>query len=149
MGDAPARAAPALQPGQTFRCTIPLRWGDMDALNHLNNTIYFRLMEEARIQLFHASSMNVQPKHQYAILAHASCDFRKPLVYPATTVVTHHVTRVGRSSLTFQLVIENEAEPGLEYASGSNVLVWVDAETGRALPWPEHVLAALARTFGA
>ncbi len=35
-----------------FVVNIPLRWGDMDAMSHLNNVMYFRLMEEARIQWF-------------------------------------------------------------------------------------------------
>ncbi len=37
--------------GAWHQIDLPLRWGDMDALNHLNNTIYFRVMEEARISI--------------------------------------------------------------------------------------------------
>ena len=44
---------------RVYRKTIPLRWGDLDAMNHLNNTLYFRLMEEARISWFVENGMMV------------------------------------------------------------------------------------------
>lgn len=150
LGAASAGASDAavLAPGATHVCELPLRWGDSDALNHLNNTLYFRLMEEARIQILYAAELRV-PDDVGPILAHASCDFLRPLTYPATVRVTHTLTRVGRSSMEFELMLEKVGDEGggpgnNPYARGRNVLVWMDFVANRSAPWPAGVLASLA-----
>ena len=60
-----------------FILEVPLRWGDMDAMAHLNNVMYFRLMEEARIQWFQQFGFPTLPSGEAPILAHAACDFVK------------------------------------------------------------------------
>ena len=128
---------------RVFRKIIPLRWGDLDAMNHLNNTLYFRLMEEARICWFNENDIMADGAGDGPILAHASCDFIKPMTYPCDALVTQTVTRVGRSSMDLDLTIEgDEAEP-LLYAKGRNVLVWMDYRSGKSAPWPAQLLKAL------
>jgi len=134
------------RPGSRYDCDLELRWGDLDALNHLNNTIYFRLMEEARIRMLLACGMPL-PGERVAILAHASCDFLRSLTYPATVRVTHVLARVGRSSMEFELSLARADDPGTVYAKGRNVLVWTDAAAGRSEPWPAEVLQRLAGIF--
>ncbi|WP_415830262.1 acyl-CoA thioesterase [Bordetella flabilis] len=136
----PDTAAPP--PGSTHVVDVPLRWGDSDALNHLNNTLYFRLMEEARMQLLYGAGLSL-PADAGPILAHASCDFLRPLTYPAEVRVTHTLTRVGRSSMEFELTLDKRGDPRGPYARGRNVLVWMDYQGNRAEPWPAHVLSAL------
>lgn len=138
---APDPATPPL--GSTHIVELPLRWGDSDALNHLNNTLYFRLMEEARMQLLYAAGVSL-PADAGPILAHASCDFLRPLTYPAAVRVTHTLTRVGRSSMEFELTLEKTGDARGPYAQGRNVLVWMDYLGNRSAPWPPGVLAALA-----
>jgi acyl-CoA thioester hydrolase len=128
---------------RVYRKIIPLRWGDLDAMRHLNNTLYFRLMEEARISWFVDNDMNTTGEGEGPILAFASCDFVKPMTYPCNAVVTQTVTRVGRSSMDLDMTIEgDEAEPVL-YARGKNVLVWMDYAQGKSAPWPGPFLEAL------
>jgi len=137
----------ALAPGATHVFELPLRWGDSDALNHLNNTLYFRLMEEARMQILYGADLRL-PADDGPILAHASCDFLRPLTYPATVRVTHTLTRIGRSSMEFELVLDKVGEEGGgPYARGRNVLVWMDYVANRSAPWPPATLAALARVL--
>ena len=121
---------------------IPLRWGDLDAMNHLNNTLYFRLMEEARICWFHEHDMMARNDGDGPILAHASCDFIKPMTYPCNALVTQTVTRVGRSSMDLDMTIES-VEDAVLHAKGKNVLVWMDYVNAKSAPWPERLLAAL------
>ncbi len=78
-----------------FVIEVPLRWGDMDAMSHLNNLMYFRLMEEARIQWFAYFGFPTLPVGEAPILAHAGCDFLKAMTYPGTAIVTQIVTRLG------------------------------------------------------
>jgi acyl-CoA thioester hydrolase len=136
----------ALATGQTHVTELPLRWGDSDALNHLNNTLYFRMMEEARMQILYEAGLRL-PADTGPILAHASCDFLRPLTYPASVRVTHTVTRIGRSSLELDLVLEKAGDDGGPYARGRNVLVWMDYVANRPRPWPAETLAALGRAM--
>lgn len=133
-------------PGGVFRCVMPVRWGDLDALNHVNNTVYFRFFEEARVQLFAMAGI-VLPSSRGSVLAHASCDFLRPLTYPATVVVSLVVLRVGRSSMELETLIERQDEPGVVYAKGRNVMVGTDASTGKSMPWSVQELAQLAALF--
>ena len=127
-----------------FAVEIPLRWGDMDAMSHLNNVQYFRLMEEARIRWFARFGFPTLPTGEAPILAHAACDFVKAMAYPGTAVVKQIVTRVGRSSVEMSIVIERTDAPGVAYATGRTVIVWYDYTSGQSAPWPAHVRAALA-----
>jgi acyl-CoA thioester hydrolase len=127
-----------------FVFEMPLRWGDMDAMAHLNNVMYFRLMEEARIQWFAQFGFSTMPTGEAPILAHAACDFVKAMTYPATAVVKQIVTRLGRSSVEMSLVIERKDEPGVAYATGRTVIVWYDYNAGKSVAWPESVRAAIS-----
>ena len=54
-------SARILAVGDTHQVDLPLRWGDSDALNHLNNTLYFRLMEEARMRILYDAGFELPP----------------------------------------------------------------------------------------
>ena len=129
---------------RVYRKTIPLRWGDLDAMNHLNNTLYFRLMEEARICWFRDNDLMTRGEGDGPILAHASCDFLKPMTYPCDARVTQTVTRLGRSSMDLDMTIEGDEVEPLTYAKGKNVLVWMDYRAGKPVPWPQRIVEALA-----
>ncbi len=116
----------------------------MDAMAHLNNVVYFRLMEEARIQWFALLGFSTLPTGEAPILAHAACDFVRAMTYPGTAVVRQQVTRLGRASVEVTLTIERDDEPGITYATGRTVIVWYDYTAGRSVPWPADVRAKLA-----
>ena len=126
-----------------FNVEVPLRWGDMDAMSHLNNVMYFRLMEEARIQWFQQFGFSTLPTGEAPILAHAACDFVRAMTYPGTAIVRQIVTRVGRSSVEMSLAIEKAGEPGTTYATGRTVIVWYDYGSGKSAPWPEAIREAI------
>ena len=45
-----------------YECTIPMRWGDMDAMGHINNTLYFRYLEIARVDWLHQFNAHQGPR---------------------------------------------------------------------------------------
>ena len=146
MANLPEPAA-AVAGTRAFYCEIPLRWGDMDALGHVNNAVYFRLMEEARVQLFMGNNAPL-PADRMTVLAHVSCDFARPLVYPAAVRVALTLLRVGRSSLELEVVLERSDAPGIVYAKGRNVIVLADAASGKSAAWPDTILSSFAALFG-
>ena len=119
-------------------CTLPVRWGDMDALGHVNNAVYFTYAEQARLEWLHA----VQPEawaELGPILASISADFKRPVVYPATVEIRVLAGEAGRTSLRQRYAMTVDGEDVCEVEA---VLVWVSRETGRPVPLPDNVRAA-------
>jgi acyl-CoA thioester hydrolase len=133
-------------PSGTFESRLELRWGDMDALHHVNNTVYFRYFEEARVRLFARVHPDVFARRAL-VLARTSCDFLKPLLYPASIVVGLKLMHVGRSSLEFECWIADAENRQSVHATGRSVIVCVDMQTQRPVPWTDEELQALQRCF--
>lgn len=120
---------------------LPILWGDMDVLGHVNNTVYFRYMEQARVSWIEAISGQVQSENEGPVIANTFCNFYRPLVYPGDVVVKLYVGSPGRTSIDTYASIERADEPGAPYAAGGATLVWVSMADGRPLPLPGPIRA--------
>jgi len=122
---------------------IPIRWGDMDAMGHVNNTVYFRYMEQARVDWAHAFARSVG-REAYAqdgpLIVNASCTFSLPLTYPGEAEIRMFLGRPGRTSVESYYEIWMD---GKQYADGAAKLVWVDVNSGRPVPLPEPLRVLL------
>jgi acyl-CoA thioester hydrolase len=78
--------------------TIPIRWGDMDAMGHVNNTVYFRYMESARLQWMGEWGMPANPRGCGPVIANAFCNFWRQLEYPGDVIVRSYVGALGQRS---------------------------------------------------
>jgi len=117
---------------------VPVQWGDMDALGHVNNTVYFRWFESARIALFERIGMDASaPSAVGPILATTTCDFLQPLHYPDHIACGARVSRVGNSSFTMEYGVWRQAAPTDLVARGSGVVVTVDYKTERKVRVPQ------------
>lgn len=123
---------------------IPLRWGDMDAMGHLNNVVYFRLLEESRAQWLAQLGFAALPTNEAPIVAHVACDFLKAMNYPGTALIKQSVVKVGRSSVELVSLIERSDEPNVIYAKGRAVVVWYDYTRAQPQPWPDSIRALIA-----
>jgi len=120
---------------------MPLRWGDMDALGHVNNTVYFRFMEQARIEWSRALfPVQGVPAMLPLVIVNASCTFLRPLVHPGDVEVRMFLTELGRTSVGSHYEI---AMNGEICAEGAAKIVWIDPATGRPAPLPAIVSAPL------
>lgn len=119
---------------------MPIRWGDMDAYGHVNNTVYFRYMEQARVEWIEEMQVPVRPGGEGPVIINAACTFLKPMNYPGMVEVRTYVGAVGRSSCQtyVDMLIDDEV-----YAEGAAKVVWMDTQTGKSVPLPEHVRAVL------
>jgi len=119
----------------------PIRFGDMDALGHVNNTVYFRYMEQARIEWLFALTRGAgYAGGQGPVMVNASCNFLTPLVYPGEVEVRMYLGHPGRSSVGSYYDL---AMGGRKYADGAAKIVWIDVASGRPVPLPEAVAAPL------
>jgi acyl-CoA thioester hydrolase len=120
-----------------------LRWGEMDALRHLNNVAYFRYFEQARISWFDSLAIDYAPNGEGPILGSITCRFLKPAVYPADVDIELHAGRIGNASFALEHRMRCSTARDVVFAEGEAVLVWVDLASGRSRPLPERVRAAL------
>jgi len=118
---------------------IPIRWGDMDAMGHVNNTLYFRYMEQARISWFNA----LVPEREAwtsrgIVIVNASCNYKRPITYPGTVEVRLYVGEPGGSSVPtfYELRVDRDPEP---YADGAAVVVFVDMKAQKPVRIPDGI----------
>ena len=123
----------------THEMVIPIRWGDMDAVGHVNNTIYFRYMEVIRLEWLHKVSGPFDVNGEGATIVNAFCNFILQLKFPGDVLAKHYVANPGRSSFDTYITLERTDEPGLIYASGGAKTVWMNYPKARSVPLPEGV----------
>jgi acyl-CoA thioester hydrolase len=115
----------------------------MDALGHVNNTVYFRYFEQARIEWVYALERE-HGRQAYEgsgpVIVNASCTFLEPLVYPGEIEVRMYLGEPGRSSVVSYYDL---GMSGKTYAEGAAKIVWVDRASGRSMPLPEAIVAPL------
>ncbi len=118
---------------------IPVRWGDMDALGHVNNTVYFRFAEQARIDWLVSLGMkDIVEVEEGPVIINASCTFFKPITFPATVEVRTLIGKPGKSSLPTFYEMRCLGEDTL-YAEGAAKIVWWNPKTGKSLPLPDFI----------
>ena len=91
----------ALLEGYPVVISVTVQWGDQDAFGHVNNTVYFRWFESARIAYFLRIGLRTLQADERVgpILASSSCEYRKSITFPDTVRVGVRVTRIGRTSI--------------------------------------------------
>src|SRR5438034_11132032 len=120
---------------------IAIRWGDMDAMGHVNNAVYFRYMEQARISWFDSLVPEGEAwKSTGIVIANASCNFKRAINYPGTVEIQVYIGTPGGSSVpTFYELSIN----GQLYADGAATVVFTDMQSHKpiriAQPLPEVI----------
>ena len=113
----------------------------MDALGHVNNVVYFRFMEQARIEWLYALDGRAERAAGHGpVIVNASCNFNVPLVYPGDVEVKMWLGDPGRTSVGSYYEISKDGQP---YADGAAKIVWIDLRTGRPARLPEAIAAPL------
>lgn len=120
-----------------FEATLPIRWGDMDAMGHVNNTLYFRYLEIVRIDWFRSLDCVPDPRGTGPLIVNAFCNFHKQLEFPGDIVVKMYASDPGRSSFETWATIERTDDRGVVYASGGATTVWVDFPAQKSVPIPD------------
>jgi len=125
---------------------LPVVWGEMDAFQHVNNVVYFRYFETARIAYFRELAlMKIMEESGIGpILAETRCRFRIPLTYPDTVSVGARVTTLGADRFTMIYRVVSQRHQGIA-AEGSGELVTFDYGAGKKIGLPgqlrKHILA--------
>ncbi len=145
----PEAVQTALQ-GYSSITVLPVQWGDQDAFGHVNNVVYFRWFESARIDLLNLfpSSVTMSGSGLGPILASIKCDYRRQLHFPDTVYIGSRMTRVGRSSADIGHAIIS-GQNGHLIAEGSSVIVIFDYTAQRVTRIPEDLRALFQKSMSA
>ncbi len=119
---------------------MPVRWGDMDAYQHVNNTMYFRYMEQCRLEWFAKLGFATVGVDIVPILVEANCRFIRAVTHPATVRVTIRVTGVGPKIVetTHDMFVGDDL-----YATGICKLLWMSRSANKGVALPDEVRARL------
>lgn len=128
----------------THQMAIPIRWGDMDAMGHANNTVYFRYMEVVRLEWLFAIGAPPNPNGDGPVIVNAFCTFIRQLEFPGEVLAKHYVANPGRSSFDTFITLERSDMPGVIHADGGATMVWTDFKAQKSAPLPEWLRALVA-----
>jgi acyl-CoA thioester hydrolase len=124
-------------------------WGDMDAFQHVNNAVYLRYFESARIRYFEQTPMfEIMQAEGVGPIVHSHrIRYRFPLTYPDRIRTGVRITGVGRDRIrvAYRLV---STKHGVIAAEGDTTIVFLNYNSGEKAPVPEPVLTAFDRLEG-
>lgn len=130
--------------------TVQVAWAEMDAFGHVNNTVYLKWFESARIHYFEklgvATTLASEAK-QWPLLAHSAVDYRAPVVYPDTIDIASRITKLGNTSFTMAYRATSRAQSRV-VAEGVGVVVMVDPKTGVKQPLADELRARVSALEG-
>ena len=115
---------------------VPLRWADVDEYGHVNNVVYLRYLQEARVDMLfvHAPAHGAEGLAQGVVVARHEIRYRAPLTYrPRPIRVETWVSRIGNASFTlgYEVIDEETAGGPTVCVVAASVLVPYDLREGR------------------
>ena len=126
----------------------PIHWGEMDAFNHLNNVVFYRYAESARIGYLQALGMF--DGSMVTVLAQSSCQYLRPVIYPDTLLLGVRCQRLGNTSIVIEYSYYSCAQKVI-VATADAVIVRLDSDGKDKLPWTNEErerLVALEASVG-
>ncbi|MCH4296112.1 acyl-CoA thioesterase [Shewanella sp. 3B26] len=123
---------------------IPVAWGEMDALQHVNNVAYFRYFETARIDFFGRFFPldNMYRQGLGPVISENQARYKRPVTYPDTLQVGVWVSDVHPDRFTLHYEVFSEAQQAIT-TTGSSIAVMFDFKLGRKADMPSEMLALL------
>ncbi|MCK5915798.1 MAG: acyl-CoA thioesterase [Deltaproteobacteria bacterium] len=123
-----------MEKNKRFTINLNIRFRDLDAIGHVNNSNYLTFMEEARKEFF-GHLFKISSPHDFPfVLARIACDFRKS-IEPDTKIVAVDlwITHIGRKSFSFKYEIYHAQDPSDIFASGESVQVFYDHKSNQTV----------------
>ena len=124
--------------------TLPVVWGEMDSFSHVNNAVYFRYFESARIAYFEALGYteHMAQTGKGPILAETSCRYRRPLTYPDTITVGVRVAKLEEDRFLMEYSLWSHSQETTA-ARGTGLVVSYDYRASKRCILPESIREAI------
>ena len=119
--------------------TLPIRWGDMDVMGHVNNTIYFRYMEIIRLEWLRETGVPANPEGLGPVIVNAFCNFYRQFEYPDEVLLKMYVSDPGRTTFESWATMARADAPEVICAAGGATTIWVDFPRQKAVELPDWI----------
>ncbi|WP_230655707.1 acyl-CoA thioesterase [Psychrobacter sp. I-STPA10] len=126
---------PEILAGYPYIYTQAVVWGEMDAFNHVNNVVYYRYAESARIEYLRL--LNIFNADTIMVLAQSSCQYLAPVTYPDTLLIGVRSKSIGNSSLVLEYVYYSTIQQKA-VATAEAVVVRLKSNAEGKAPWTEQ-----------
>ena len=127
-----------------YEMVIPIRWGDMDAMGHVNNTVYFRYLETVRIEWMRSIGCQPDPSGEGPVIVNAFCNFYRQLEFPGDVLMKMYVSDPARTTFESWATMERADQLGTIYAAGGATTIWVDFPSQKAVSMPDWMRAIIS-----
>ncbi|MEN1728427.1 MAG: thioesterase family protein [Pseudomonadota bacterium] len=125
-----------------FRMSLDVRWGDMDAFDHINSGAYLKYLEEIRVRWMDSVPSHWQEGDTGPVVANISINYRQAIHWPAEIEITLKPLSPGRSSVKLEHEIREKSDTpdgGALYADATVTIVWIDKAKGESVPLPNCI----------
>ena len=122
-----------------YTAPISVRWRDLDAFNHVNNSSYLTFLEESRLQWLRQIPGPWRTEQAMPVMVANELNYRRPIEWPAQLHVELFCTRLGNSSMTIAHRMVDAQDNSQLYCDGHVIMVWMDSATGKSVPLPPAV----------
>jgi acyl-CoA thioester hydrolase len=128
---------------------LPVQWGDQDSFGHVNNVVFFRWFETARVEYLHHAGLGhmMTGSGIGPILASIKCDYKRQLNHPDTVQVSASITSLGRTSLKMAHLLYSQSQAAI-IAIGDSTIVCFDYANQRPIPIPADIRAKIEQMEG-
>lgn len=132
-------------PARLHVALMTVRWRDLDAFNHVNNSSYLTYLEEARLQWLSDAPEARNHDQAQPVLVASQLNYRRPISWPAQLQVQLFCERLGNTSLTLAHRIIDADHPDQLYCDGNVTMVWIDPARGTPVSLPQAIRLAAQR----
>ncbi len=130
--------------GYPVSIEIPVQWGELDAYGHVNNTVFFRYFESARMAYLENSGLleHYDRERIGIILYSTECRFRAALFHPDSVLVGARTIQIESDRFVMGYAVVSRSQGRLA-ADGRATLVWFDYNTGKKVTLPDSIRAKI------
>lgn len=129
--------------------SLAVEWGDQDTLGHVNNTVYLKWCETARVVYLEQIEMwqMIRAEGKGPIIAALNCNYLYPVTFPDTVQIGARVSKIGNSSFRMVHHVVSLKENRI-VADSDTVIVFVEYKDSRSLRVPDSIREAVAQLEG-
>ena len=132
---------------------ISVQWGEMDAFNHVNNVMYIRWCETARISLFREiwgeTGINMKEildgNGVGPILANFNINYKLPLTYPDEVTIHTNVSQIGNTSFKLNQSLFSKKSEDTLVADATSIVVMVNYISGDKFTLNQNIKSELEK----
>ncbi|MGP1722141.1 acyl-CoA thioesterase [Shewanella frigidimarina] len=123
---------------------IQVAWGEMDALQHVNNSVYFKYFETARLDFFNQINLldDLKTTSVGPVLSETNARFKRPVTFPDSIVVGVKISDINEDRFVMHYTVFSKAQQAVTTIGWAKVVMF-NFKTGKKAKLTPELLSAL------